>query len=131
MITKPKEKSLSVLISECDDVFRKFIQLRDEGKACFICGAPLTKDNREVAHYIRRQHLMTRWSANNASLCCFNCNRNDKDHEKKYRAKLVEVYGELRVSILDSLAKSLLKPMRCDIIEKIDFYKVQLKQLRK
>lgn len=125
---RTKEKSLSVLIKEADEVFRDFIQKRDEGKACFICGAPMGKD-REVCHYVRRQHLVTRWSVINSNMGCLSCNRFDQQHEKKYREKLVLVYGSSAINNLEIMSRSLLKPMRSDVTDLIADFKIRIKNL--
>lgn len=131
MITKPKEKSLSVLISECDDVFRKFIQLRDEGKACFICGSFIRRGNSEVCHYIKRSNLPTRFHVLNAHLGCIECNRFDEMHEMRYEQRLVLTYGIDKVVELESLKRSLMKPTRFDLLQLIADFKERIKTLKK
>lgn len=124
-----KDKSLAGLIKECDDVFRKYIQKRDEGKPCFICGNPIPKGEAEVCHFIRRQHLLTRFNEFNGHLGCMMCNRSDPDHEIRYSFKLRITYGAEKVYELLSLKRSLMKPTRSDIQEIIDSYKQKIKEL--
>jgi 5-methylcytosine-specific restriction endonuclease McrA len=123
------DKSLAQLTKELDDVFRKYIQLRDEGKPCFICGAFIKKGNSEVCHYIRRANLPTRFHVMNAHLGCIECNRFDEMHEMKYEQKLVLKYGIEKVVELESLKRSLMKPTRSDLIELLEDFKLRIKEL--
>lgn len=124
-----KDKSLASLIKDCDDVFRKYIQKRDEGKPCFICGNPIPKGEAEVCHYIIRANLSVRFHEMNGHLGCMECNRFDLYHETKYYYSLEAAYGIKKVHQLEKLGHSLMKPTRWDIQQIIDSYKQKIKEL--
>lgn len=130
MISKGLDKSLSSLIKEADDAFRKYIQKRDEGKPCFICGNPIPKGEAEVCHFIPRSNLATRWNEFNGHLGCMTCNRFDEEHEDKYAAAIIKAYEITVLLDLERLGRSLMKPLKSDLIDLIDTYKLKLKELR-
>lgn len=127
---KRLDKSLSTLIKDCDDAFRKYIQKRDDGKPCFICQQPIPKGEVEVCHYIKRANLATRWHEMNAHLGDVICNHFDEMHEVRYKQRLIEVYGIDNVVEMMNLGRSLMKPLRSDLIELIDIYKTKLSELK-
>lgn len=126
MISTRSDKSLSQLTKDLDDVFRKFIQKRDEGKPCFICGNPIPKGEAEVCHFIPRANLNTRWNEFNAHLGDISCNKFDKDHQQRYTLAILRAYGADKLGNLQWLGHSLMKPLRSDLIELIDTYKQKL-----
>lgn len=129
MISKRLDKSLSALIKEADDIFRKYIQKRDEGKPCFICGNPIPKGEAEVCHFIPRANLATRWNEFNANLGCVSCNKFDSKHQQRYQSAILNTYGVDQLGHLKWIGHSLIKPMRSDLIDTVDFYKAKLKEL--
>jgi hypothetical protein len=134
MRTRTKEKSLQVLETELDLVFGQFIAFRDykDGWSCFICGKSISsKGNGEVGHWIKRQHIGTRYHEENCHFICLDCNRFDEQHEIKYEQRLIEVYGIDKVTELMMFKRSLMKPMRSDISQTIEHYKVKISELRK
>lgn len=124
-----KDKSLASLIKEADEHFRRYIQKRDEGKPCFICGNPIPKGEAELCHFIPRANLMTRWSQAGCHLGCVTCNRFDTAHSRRYEEAILKAYGPDRLNSLQWWGHSLLKPMRSDIQEIIDSYKQKIKEL--
>jgi hypothetical protein len=132
MITK--SRSLQVLIKELDLIFGTFIKLRDSENGrvkCFICGFSMPRQMAQCGHYIDRDQMPTRYNEMNCNAICQNCNCYDPDHREKYRAKLVDKYGELGVSALETISKSLQKFMRYDLLQMIGSYKVKLMFLKK
>jgi hypothetical protein len=62
LMTSPKQKSLSVLIKEADEVFSKYIRKRDTKDGfiyCFICGKPVRPVDAHCMHFIDRDHMPT------------------------------------------------------------------------
>lgn len=129
-----KEKSLQVLEKELDLVFGQFIAFRDyhAGWKCFVCGARISsKGNGEVGHFIRRQHMATRYNEYNCNFICFDCNRDDPEHEKKYRIELLRVHGKAIVEMLERKKVSLQKFMPFEIREMIEHYKSEVSKLKR
>lgn len=134
MKTATKEKSLHVIETELDLIFSKFIAFRDykNGWNCFICGCKIpSKGNGETGHFIKRQYMPTRYSETNCNFICFDCNRDDKDHEKHYRFAMIRTYGIKEVERLESAKNGLQKFMKSEIQEMIDHYRMEVAKLSK
>lgn len=140
MITKPKEKSqksLSVLIHEADDVFSKFIRLRDANKQnpfylnCFTCGKPERIEFAHCMHFIDRHQMAVRYDEMNAHGGCENCNCFDPSHKIKYHDAMVIKYGEEKLDELIDRSRSLAKLMRHELEELIADFKERIKNLKK
>lgn len=131
---KIKEKSLQVLESELDIVFSRFIAYRDHnsGWRCFICGNKIySKGDGETGHYIRRQHMPTRYNEMNCNFICFDCNRDDPQHEKRYKHALIRKYGGKEVEQLEAKKNTLQKFMRFELQEMIDHYGMEVIKLKR
>lgn len=129
-----KEKSLQVLETELDIVFSKFIAYRDykNGWNCFICGKKITsKAFGETGHFIRRQHMPTRYNELNCNFICVDCNRDDPEHEKHYKFAMIRAYGIDVVEGLETRKISFQKFMRFELQEMIDFYKIEVQSLKR
>lgn len=134
MKTATKEKSLQLLETELDLIFSRFIAFRDfkNGWICFICGCKIhSKGNGETGHFIRRQHMPTRYSETNCNFICFDCNRDDPNHEKSYRFAMIRTYGIKEVERLESQKNGLQKFMRFELQEMIDHYRIEVAKLRR
>lgn len=63
-------ESRSALVRRVDNIFSKYIRLRDG--FCFTCGTP---HNLTCGHYISRIHMATRFDEDNCHAQCISCNR--------------------------------------------------------
>lgn len=135
MITqKPKEKSLSVLIHECDDVFSKYIRLKYSINgycSCFICSKRMKISEAQNGHFIPRDQMQTRYDEVNCHVVCEECNCYDPEHQHKYSVRLIYEYGYEVVENLKMSSNSLRKFMRHELIEMIEGFKLRIKQLKK
>lgn len=133
--TRPQKKTTSQLTKELDTVFSEFIRLRDADHngtvTCFVSGEKVFwNDGCDAAHFCNRQHMDTRWLETNVHACTAYSNRWDPDHLEKYHAKMVARYGPEFTFNLQRRAKSTMKFTSTEIIEKIEFYKEEVKKLR-
>jgi hypothetical protein len=125
-----KDKSLSVLIKELDDVFSKYIRRKDSvnGKVkCFICGVWIPMSTADNMHYIDRDQMTTRYDEMNCHEGCQQCNRFDPYHKERYCKKMIFTYGFDAVIALEQKSRSLAKFTRYDLLELIQEYKTKLK----
>ena len=97
-------KTLPQLIKECQQVFNKFIRLRDWGKPCISCGAPHTgaANSFDAGHYRSvGSSPEVRFDTRNVSGQCKKCNRYGFD-SAAYRAELVSRIGLAEVEALEA-----------------------------
>jgi hypothetical protein len=115
---KPKDKSLSSLIHEADEVFSKYIRQRDANKLnpfylnCFTCGKAERIEFAQAMHFRDRDLMAVRYDEMNVHGGCENCNCFDPSHKVKYHDAMVSKYGEQKVDELIDRSMSLAKFMR-------------------
>lgn len=136
MITKPKEKSLAVLISELDSVFSEFIRVRDAKPFsglvhCFICGVAIPWRASQAMHFIDRDQMPTRFDEINVNGGCESCNMTDDLHLIKYENTMLLRYGSSVVNSMILKSRNLQKYVRPELIEMIGYYKGKVQELRK
>lgn len=132
---KPKDKSLSSLIKEADELFSEVVRRESMDEhgfiTCFVTGVRIPWKQSDAAHFINRQHMNTRYERMNVHATSIQSNRFDSDHKDEYRNMMLKVYGLHRVNSLERRGNSLQKYARIDLIDLINAFKLQLKELRK
>lgn len=124
-----KDKSLSTLIKEADEVFSKYIRRRDADPKhpfylrCFTCGKAERIEFAQAMHFIDRDQMAVRYDEMNVHGGCEACNCFDPYHKERYTVKMVEKYGANAVEDLKARARGLQKFMRHELIEIIEKYK--------
>ena len=92
--------------SKADKYFSLFIRLRDSDEngiaTCITCGLRREAKYLDCGHYIKRQHMATRFKEMNCAAQCKGCNRFQQGRDVIFRQKLVDKYGEDEVLILES-----------------------------
>ncbi len=130
-----KKDSLSPLIKKLDDVFSKFIRLRDSDKSgycrCISCGELVYWKYIQNGHFIPRMHMNTRFDEYNCNAQCNSCNCHHHGNEAGYREGLIRKYGGTVLDILSQRKNKTKKWDRFDIIELLDRYKGEVKSLIK
>lgn len=111
--------SFARLRRKLDVLFSRFIHARDAGKRCISCGS---NGQLQAGHFIKRQHLATRWEPMNVHLQCVRCNHWLHGNEGAYALALVDLYGEAVVRNLLVLKHSTVKFTRADLQELIERY---------
>ena len=97
-------KTLPQLRKECQQVFNKFIRLRDWGQPCISCGTPHTgaANSFDAGHYRSvGSSPEVRFDPRNVSGQCKKCNRYGFD-SASYRAELVRRIGLDEVEALEA-----------------------------
>lgn len=132
--TSKKPDSLPTLIHELDAVFSRYIRLRDtvNGKViCFICGAKMSFQEAQCAHFIDRDQMPTRYDEINCHAGCEDCNCFDTNHKERYYQAMYSTYGITELIRLQLKSKGLQKYMRHELQDLIDVYKAKIKGLAK
>lgn len=95
---------------EAQSAFNRYIRIRDEGKPCISCGAPLIgKSNYLTGSAIDASHYRSRGAAShlkfnvfNVHSSCTRCNRQLSGNAVEYRIRLIERIGLERVECLEA-----------------------------
>lgn len=109
-LKKPKEKSISKLIKECDRLFS--IQVRSIGAEglvdfdrnwCFTCGKQFPIKKLHCGHYVSRWYKAARWDFDNCRPQCPMCNLWRKGDSVRFRQNLIKEIGVERVEAVEAL----------------------------
>lgn len=128
---KEKLKTHSDWLNEFQEVFNKYIRLRDKGKPCISCGKPYGTFTESAGHYFSvGSSPSLRFNEDNVHLqCWFNCNKNKHGNIAEYTPHLIEKIGKERYDRLLRLRNDTLKLTIPEIQEKIKEYRLKIKQL--
>ena len=96
------------LIEKLDEVFSKYIRLRDclaysgtpELGKCFTCDKETLYSEANAGHFISRKSMKIRWSEENVSLQCVYCNKWLRGNYIEYTVRLQRKYS---VEVVDGL----------------------------
>lgn len=134
-----KKKSLSTLKGELQDLFNKFIRLRDtkydKGTQYFVCIScnhpkPLTEMN--AGHYWPvGGNESVRYDEDNVHGQCIHCNHFKHGNEKEYRPNLIKKIGQSKFDLLEIKRNNKSKMMSFEVEYLINEYKEKIKQLKK
>lgn len=101
MIKTKKLISLPRMLKKAQDVFNRWIRIRDKDKPCICCGSFNTS---EAGHYRSQGHYSSlRFNEMNVNLCCTKCNCFLSGNLIEYRKGLVRKYGEDKVLMLENV----------------------------
>jgi hypothetical protein len=127
------KKKLPELIKLADEVFHKFIRLRDRGKPCISCDS---FDTTDATHfYSAGKHPELRYHEDNVHAWCIQCNRILSGNLYNYKKRLpgrigIKKYTEIyqRVEMFKQIE---FKYDRSELIDIIIKYKSEVKKLEK
>ena len=133
---KPKKRqvSKSTLVKKLDDVFSKFIRLRDSNKdgmcQCISCGRVHYWKEIQNGHYMSRRYMSTRFDEMNCNAQCVACNIFNQGNIQMYRKNLIKKIGEKNVDYLEYKAKGTTKHYSVfELQELIKYYSALVKKL--
>lgn len=113
-------------IKLAQQVFNKFIRLRDAGNFCISCQKKPLKEN--AGHYFNaNNHWNVRFNENNVHLQCEHCNTYLHGNLIEYRPNLINKIGNSDFMILEAEAKKTRKFCVEDLKEIISIYKDKIK----
>lgn len=132
--TKARRLSIPLLKQCLDQVFSQYIRLKaanDNGFCrCVTCGTMWRWNAIQNGHYIKREHMGTRFDERNCHPCCYHCNVTLMGNLKKYRQFIISQYGKDVLEELETKKNSIEKWTVSDYTEKIIYYKEKVKQLK-
>lgn len=121
--------------TKADKWFSIYIRLRDSdengiGKCC-TCGVMKPIKQMDCGHFIKRQHMATRYSEMNCAIQCKRCNAFEQGRDLDFEKYLKNRYGEEDIEILKIMKKASFKTSQflLDLIEKT--YKERAQELSK
>lgn len=128
---KEKLKTHSEWLNNLQEVFNKFIRLRDRGQPCISCLKPYGTFTESAGHYFSvGSSPNLRFNEDNAHLqCWFNCNKNKHGNIAEYTPNLIKKIGIERFNKLYEMKNEKLKLTIPEIKEKIKYYKLKIKEL--
>ena len=122
-------------ISPADKYFSRYIRIRDadeNGKChCITCGHESEPKYIQCGHYGKRQHKGTRFSEKNCHAQCGACNKWEQGNDVIFRRKLVEMYGEEQVLLLESARYATIKISKFELEQIAKHYKQKSTELAK
>jgi hypothetical protein len=128
-------KNIKVIKKKLDDVFSLNIRLRDTDKngygKCITCSRIKHFTQGDNGHYIKRQHLVTRWNEKNCAFQCKHCNAFEQGKDAVFREKLVAIYGEQSVLLLEASKRTHTKPQRHVYLILISEFQAKITNLMK
>lgn len=110
------------------NVFNKYIRLRDKGKKCISCDCFV--NNGHASHFFSvGAYPNLRFNEDNCHLSCVECNLHKHGNSVEYALRLPNRISKEKFDKLVSLKNEPLMLSIPEIIEKIAEYKLKIKQL--
>ena len=134
---KAKEKkaeSIPVLVALLDKLVSKYIRNKYSKNwicSCISCEKEITIQEAHNCHRINRWNRLYRWDEDNLRPWCSWCNLFNKEfHLRKYTEKQIERLWINKVQEMSEKAREVWKrPTREELLEKIEYYKLKLKEI--
>jgi len=104
---KEKLKSRTSYAEEAQEVFNRYINLRDKNKPCISCDKPAHKGVRNASHYKSRgAYSALRFNLWNTNTSCYSCNFEKAGNIGEYRPRLIKKIGIEKVEFLENHPRS-------------------------
>jgi len=128
---REKTKTNSDYIKITQQVFNKYIRLRDQQKPCISCDAELT-GKYDAGHYFScGAYPNLRFHENNVFGQCVACNQHKHGNIHEYRIRLAERIGSVNMEELKRLRNHPRKYTTEELKELISIYKQKIKEIQK
>lgn len=124
------KKTIPQLIKSLDGVFSKYIRVNysiGEYCKCFTCDKPMHWKEAHCGHFQPRTKSPTRFSEDNCKPQCPSCNTFNEGETTEFERRLIEWIGKDAVEALILESKQTWKWDRGYLIEKIEYYRNELK----
>lgn len=125
------KKTIPQLIRCLDPIFSKYIRLSnsvDEYCRCFTCDKVMHWKEAHCGHFQPRTKSPTRFSESNNYPQCSYCNTFNEGETTEYERRLIDLLGKDAVEDLIRESRQSWKWDRGYLIEKIEFYRTELKR---
>lgn len=128
---KEKLKTKQDYVKELQEVFNKYIRLRDKDKGCISCGSPL-KGKYDAGHfYSVGNYPAIRFNESNVNGQCVHCNQYRGGNLHEYRENLLKRIGYSEFEKLESLRDVSRNYTIPELIELKEIYKEKIRKLEK
>jgi hypothetical protein len=131
--TKAKAKqdlmTLSDYLKLTQQVFNKWINLRDKGNPCISCDKPITGRVNASHFWNANNHYNVRFNEDNVHSSCITCNQFLSGNLLEYRTRLISKIGEQRFNTLEADARKTRKFTIDELKELIQEYKKKSKEI--
>lgn len=131
--TKAKAKldlmTLSDYLKLTQQVFNKWINLRDKGNPCISCDKPITGRVNASHFWNANNHYNVRFNEDNVHSSCITCNQFLSGNLLEYRTRLISKIGEQRFNILEAESKETRKFTKDELQQLIKEYKKKIKEI--
>ena len=128
-----RKKSQKTLIRKLDEVFSRYIRLRDADEngyiRCISCGKIRHFSEMDCGHFINRSHMATRYDEQNCNGQCRSCNRFDEGNNIGYTRGLIAKYGPQVISLLYLKKNTIKKWDSFELEALIAHYKKEIQKL--
>ena len=129
-----KRKTVAQLKRKLDQVFSRYIRLRDTPKGygrCVTCGRKLPYKDLDAGHFISRNWTALRWDERNVNIQCLRCNRFQGGQIEEYFLWMEDKYGRAVVDEMISHKHDVIILTTIGLQALIDEYKDKIKELNK
>ena len=131
--TKAKAKldlmTIQDYIKLAQQVFNKWINLRDKGLPCISCGKPITGRVNASHYFNANNHWNVRFNEFNVHSSCITCNQYLSGNLIEYRTRLIDKIGIEQLTLLEGEANKTRKFTKEDLKEIIEIYKKKIKDM--
>jgi len=132
-VKKQKEDLLTLqdYLKLAQQVFNKYVRLRDEGLVCISCQKPMRKGNIDAGHlWSAGGHSNVRFNELNVNAQCSRpCNKDKAGDINNYRLGFVKRYSVEQLDELDKIANVTRKWSKDELKLLISEYKKKIKEL--
>lgn len=120
--------TLSDYLRLAQQIFNKYIRLRDKGQVCISCQKKPLKEN--AGHFFNaNNHYNLRFDERNVHLQCEHCNTYLSGNLLEYRTNLINKIGNSEFLILEAEARKTRKFTKDELKEIMAIYKKKCKEL--
>jgi uncharacterized CHY-type Zn-finger protein len=115
-------------IKLAQQVFNKWINLRDKGLPCISCGKPINGRVNASHYFNANNHWNVRFNEFNVHSSCITCNQYLSGNLIEYRSRLINKIGIEQLTLLELEANKTRKFTIEELKQIINKYKLKIKQ---
>ena len=120
--------TLSDYIKLAQQVFNKWINLRDKGLPCISCDKPINGRVNASHYFNANNHWNVRFNEFNVHSSCITCNQYLSGNLIEYRSRLINKIGIEQLTLLELEANKTRKFTIEELKQIINTYKLKIKQ---
>lgn len=126
-----RKQSRKNIVKKLDNAFSEFIRLRYADAhgitECFTCGKKDHWKKLQCGHFQSRKHYATRWDEVNCQVQCSACNVFRYGEQYIFGINLDKDFGDGTADSLHEASRQVVKFSNDDLLEKLEYYKQQIK----